>query len=292
MLLTLENQHIRLAIDPCGAQLRSLVNKASGQEYLWQPTEGVWTDSAPWLFPVIGQLRGGAFRYRGKEYMMPMHGFAGRADFTAERVTAEKAVLILEATEDTLAVYPWRFRLETTVRLDGRRVLVQAAVTDLDEDTMYFSIGAHPGVHCAPGDHLVLNNPQELPVYRLNEATHLLRTAPAETLAPHAVLTLEEALFDEDAMLLRGGQVTELLLHRQNGADLRFTCDATPWLGLWSRRRKGLNYVCIEPWFGVDDPEDASGDITRKLDIEHLQPGGQFMMSYTMELLNLEGNEG
>ncbi len=292
MLLTLENQHIRLAIDPCGAQLRSLVNKASGQEYLWQPQEGVWTDSAPWLFPLIGQLRGGTFRHQGREYAMPMHGFAGHADFKAERITAEEAVLTLEATDDTLKVFPWRFRLETTVRLDGKRVIVQAAITNLDEDTMFFSIGAHPGVRCAPGDHLVLNNAQELPVYRLNEDTHLLRTTPAETLAPHADLTLDEALFDEDAMLLRGGKVTEVLLRRQNGRSLIFTCDATPWLGLWSRKRKGLNYVCIEPWFGVDDPEDASGDITAKTDIERLLPGGQFMMSYTMELLDLEGNEG
>ena len=36
---------------------------------------------------------------------------------------------------------------------------------------------------------------------------------------------------------------------------------------------KGMPYVCVEPWLGVDDPVDADGDIRRKQAIERLQPG-------------------
>ncbi len=292
MPIILENEHLRLAIDPCGAQLRSLTDKASGQEILWQPTEGIWMDSAPWLFPLIGQLRGGSFRWQGRQYPMPMHGFAGKAAFALEKCSADEAVLSLEESEATLAVYPWKFRLETTVGLSGKRVFVRAKVVNKDAADMYFSIGAHPGLRCAIGDQLLMNNPSELPVYRLNEANHLLRNVPAETLPAHTSLTLEETLFDADAMLLGGGRVTELLLHRKSGRDVRFTCDETPWLGLWSRKRAGLPYVCIEPWFGVDDPEDASGDVTQKLDIQMLPPQMEFVMNYAMDILDREENEG
>jgi hypothetical protein len=34
--------------------------------------------------------------------------------------------------------------------------------------------------------------------------------------------------------------------------------------------------VCVEPWFGLDDFEDASGVLVEKEGIVHLDPGAVF----------------
>ena len=46
-------------------------------------------------------------------------------------------------------------------------------------------------------------------------------------------------------------------------------------LGFWSMSGKGLPYVCIEPWWGLDDPWNASGKIEEKPLIEALASGGR-----------------
>ena len=51
-----------------------------------------------------------------------------------------------------------------------------------------------------------------------------------------------------------------------------------PWLGLWSRTGGGLRYICIEPWFGVDDEAIADRQLIHKTGIQRLAQGEEFAM--------------
>ena len=273
--IILANEALRLEISPRGAEMQSLVLLANGREQLWHGDPAIWGDRAPWLFPLIGQLRGGQYRYQGMPYTMPMHGFASKAVFSVKEQTPASVLFRLEASEETLAMFPWRFALEIGYRLDGGSVKVECTVRSMDEQEMYFSFGAHPGFLCAAGDELCFENATSLVCQRLCLETHLLRP---ESVTIEPVIELQEALFDDDAMLLRQPNSESAVLKRKDGSGVRFAFGQVPWVGVWSRKRKGLPYVCVEPWFGVDDPVDAQGDIESKLDIVHLEPHQTFAM--------------
>ena len=99
-------------------------------------------------------------------------------------------------------------------------------------------------------------------------------------------IVLAEELFDDDAMILQEPDMTELALCRRDGTGVRVAFGRVPWLGFWSRKRGGLRYVCVEPWFGADDPLDASGILEEKQDIRRLAPGGVFDWTVSIEPLD------
>lgn len=275
-LIGIENEWIRAVVSTDGAEMQSIVQKSTGKELLWQGNPDIWRKRAPWLFPVIGQLKGGSFRHNGVEYAHPMHGFASASEFAVAMQAENSVTLALTASDETKQVYPWNFELRITYRAEGEALKIGCEVRCLDDEVMYFSFGAHPGFLCAPGDVLKFDGAEKLSCQRLSADTHLLlpevQTVPAE-------FALREELFDNDAMLLRAPQGEGVTLRHADGSGVKFTYGNVPWVGVWTKARRGLNYVCVEPWYGVDDPVDATGDIAEKPDIVRLPAGETFAMN-------------
>ena len=53
-MYTIENNILKVIINPAGAELNSLFNKSSGLEYLWSGDAKFWGKKSPILFPVVG----------------------------------------------------------------------------------------------------------------------------------------------------------------------------------------------------------------------------------------------
>ena len=70
----------------------------------------LWDETAPILFPIVGWTEGGA-RVGGRAYPLGLHGFARAMIFAAEALTPTRARFILESSEESLALYPFPFRL-------------------------------------------------------------------------------------------------------------------------------------------------------------------------------------
>ena len=66
----LENQQIKAVIREKSAELISLQKKDTGEEYLWNADPAYWGWTSPVLFPVVGSLRDGKYRYHEKTYEM------------------------------------------------------------------------------------------------------------------------------------------------------------------------------------------------------------------------------
>ena len=74
MLYSIENQYFNCLIESIGAEVRSLKNKDTQEEYIWQVNNTVWGSSSPVLFPAIGNIKSNKIIYEGEEYAMPKHG--------------------------------------------------------------------------------------------------------------------------------------------------------------------------------------------------------------------------
>ena len=55
-----------------------------------------------------------------------------------------------------------------------------------------------------------------------------------------------------------------------------------PFVGIWSQYPKTANYVCIEPWWGIADRDDADGKLEHKYGMNHLEPNKEFQAGFSM----------
>ena len=148
----LENEQIKAEIESFGAELKSLVDRKTGQEYMWEADPAFWGKTSPILFPFIGKLEGAGFLHEGKRYGIEKHGFARDMEFTAAAREADQITFFMESNEETLQKFPFDFRLEITYVLKGKGLLENWRIVNKGADTMCFSIGGHPAFACPPVD--------------------------------------------------------------------------------------------------------------------------------------------
>ena len=82
MVYELSNEMLTAQFSDMGAELMSLKNNKTGQEYMWHGDKKYWGRRSPILFPMVGRLREWKYTYNGKEYQMPPHGFARDKEFS------------------------------------------------------------------------------------------------------------------------------------------------------------------------------------------------------------------
>ena len=72
---TIENEFLTVTVESKGAELVSMVDKATGAEMMWDGQKDVWPRRAPILFPYCGKLNGGRYTLDGATYQGGQHGF-------------------------------------------------------------------------------------------------------------------------------------------------------------------------------------------------------------------------
>jgi len=278
MRYTIENENFVAEMDALGAELRVLRAKADGHDYLWSGDGAVWSGVAPILFPFVGGIKNEEYSYGGQTYHMQKHGFARKSVFAVTAQTIDSLVLTLSDTPETISVFPFPFRLDVCFRLRDTGLTVSHTVTNTGGTDMYFAIGAHPGFACDLGDVLRFEKKENASAYRVNGSV-IGRTVPF--LANENTWRVEADSFLEDAYVLESLASKSIALERQNRRGLRFGFNA-PFLGIWAR--PGAPYVCLEPWFGVDDEAAHDGELTRKKGIQHLPPSESLALEYTIDV--------
>ena len=148
MDIIIENENLRAAVSTHGAELVSVVNKATGEEMLWTADPAVWDRHAPLLFPYCGKLKDGRFSHRGTVYEGGQHGFARDMEHTVEAKAPASVTLALEANALTMARFPFAFKLATRYTLRGDVVVCEVRVYNDGDEEMPFGLGFHPGFVC------------------------------------------------------------------------------------------------------------------------------------------------
>lgn len=296
-MFKLENNKIAIEIKLHGAELCSLRGKASGTEYLWNADPKYWGRTSPVLFPFVGGVKDGRFRYEGQEYPMNQHGFARDMDFTLLSEEDREVWFALDSTDATYSKYPFYFRLEIGYQLLDSGVKVMWRVKNTGAKELYFSIGAHPAFFCP------INKQEQQKNYFIKfekskgsavsgfENTVFGQNGLVTSLKKgyhlnEGCLPVSEHLFDGDALVLENHQVQRIsLLDPQKKEYLAVEFDA-PLAGVWSPPKKTAPFICIEPWYGRCDSEEFDGELKDRKWGNTLEPEGVFAADYkimTME---------
>lgn len=280
MYYKIENEFLTCEIDDMGAQLHSLKLKENGKEYIWQGNPDIWYGQAPVLFPIIGQVIDDKFRYNGVEYTMPKHGLARKLLFSVKECAGAKAVFSLESDENTLKSYPFEFELLVAFELCGKSLVNTMTVINKTKGEMYFSIGAHPGFNCNIGDVIEFELPETLETERI-DSDNLIIPEKFPVIENSREIEITKDIFSKDALILSGIKSKNLRIKGEN--EIEFTFGDCPFLGIWAK--PGAPYVCLEPWYGVNDGREVKNDISEKRGIQHLNEGESFAFSWTAEII-------
>lgn len=243
--------------DPKGGELISYTGP-DGVSYLWDGDPRYWTGRSPNLFPIIGDLPGG-YLADGGRYFMHKHGFARDSLFQLEERQPSELTFRLRESPSTLSVYPYRFTLLLTHRLEPEGFSTRYTVINTGEKPLPFCLGGHVGFRCPLtaeeqfSDYLLrFDGPVTVRALRSETAQPLDRGDAFPLLSGTDTLHLSHSLFDRGALILEGLPRRRVsLISEKSGHGVRLEFEDFPVLALWTIAGKNAPYLCLEPWHGL-----------------------------------------
>ncbi|EAC2903152.1 aldose 1-epimerase family protein [Listeria monocytogenes] len=285
-MIKLENEVLLVEMKTAGAELTRIFHKDTGLEYLWNADSKFWGRHSPVLFPTVGRLVEDTYLVDGKPYHLGQHGFVRDRDFQVIEQTEKSVRFELDADEDSLAVYPYKFKLSIIYTIEKNTVAVSYEVENTDNKRIYFSIGAHPAFNLPLTDgttfedyYLDFGTEENLETlclegpYRSGEIKKVVDK-------PAQYLPLSYDLFKNDALIFEALKQKEMTIKSDKTPHfVKVSFPEFPFVGVWTAK-PGTPFLCIEPWYGIADGAGESVELRDKAGIEHLEPEAVFASEY------------
>lgn len=276
MEVLISNKNLEVKINSFGAELISLKNLDKNIEYMWQKNPQYWNKCSPVLFPFVGAIKNNQYFYNRDKYLFsPKHGFARDNEFELLNQQKDCAEFIFRANENTKKIYPFNFNFYIKYILKENSLQIEYKVENLEDKKMYFSLGAHPAFNTPLdsntkySDYFIeLENLENDDVYFLEDS--LFNTEKKKSLLTKNILHLTENIFEDDVLILKNTNSKKVYLKNKNGSfTLGFKFEGFKHLAFWSK--PNAPYICLEPWNGLPDYKDCTGNLEEKADIESIE---------------------
>lgn len=285
-IYSLKNEIIDISVNSQGGELVKTVK--GGKDFLWNANPEFWGRTSPVLFPIVGTLAKGQYLVDDEAFSLPQHGFARDNEFSVYSKTNDELWLQLTYTEAIKEVYPFDFDLFLGYKLDGKRLTVNWRVVNKDNKEIPFSIGAHPAFLATPLSdyHLEFYGANELKTLNFDAKTGLIDLdKPLAKVIDSNVLPLNKELFEKFPTLIFEN-ISQIVLKSKNSShQIAVNFPDFPYVGVWSPINsddKIAPFICIEPWYGIADTSEKSGQLKDKVGIQILPIGETFEASYTI----------
>ncbi|WP_452219039.1 aldose 1-epimerase family protein [Lacinutrix undariae] len=290
MLHTIENDNLICTIDSNGAEIRSLKDKATGKEYIWQINTSIWGSSSPVLFPAIGKIKADKIVYNNTDYAMTKHGIIRNNDtLSFQKNNTSECTFTLNSSSETFKKYPYAFTFSVTFTLIEKRLIMNYTIENRDIAPMQFACGGHTAYACPLSENTKLSDyviefPTQFPLKSSTLGdSGLLSQHTRDIETNKGVLALSDTLFNDDALIFPNIECNWVRLRKKDEKKgVVVTFKGYPNLALWSKPK--ADYVCIEPWLGLPDSEDESVQITEKTTYKTIEPDTKFSIAIETEI--------
>ncbi|GAC1708727.1 MAG: aldose 1-epimerase family protein [Flavisolibacter sp.] len=287
-MAVIENDTLKVVIDKRGAEIKSILHKREGIEYMWGGDPAFWSKTSPVLFPVVGALKGNSYKYNDKSYHLPRHGFAREKEFKIQEQKSGSIIFYIESDVQTMEVYPFDFRLFIAYNLVGNALSVTYRVGNRGGGIMLFSLGGHPAFkiplveNTAYEDYRLRFEKIETVQRWLVSQEGLIEKKSEPLLDQSQFLDLKKQLFIKDAIVIKKlKSIWVQLESNKTSHGLKFIFKGFPFLGLWAA--PGADFLCIEPWCGIADSVDTDQQLGHKEGILQLPAGQQFEVTWEVQ---------
>lgn len=275
--MKLHNKYVSATFSEKAAEVTSFVANDSSVEYVWTGDEKYWANRNPILFPVVSTSWGNEYEVDGKKYTLGKHGFARYALFTCTKQTDEEIALMLTDDDDTLAQYPYHFKLIVTYRLEDKKLWLNYEVINTDDRPIPFQIGFHPAFNCP------LNNDESFDEYRFSTEKKENAVSTSGYMLEKEISLKGNEFFNEKSAVFFNG-LTSSYVDLTNGKHtIRVGIKNFNRVGFW-HKSPDTPFVCIEPQHGHGFAKDNNDDVPNDNTI--ILPIGQtYRTSYYWEII-------
>ena len=291
-MIEIENEWLKVGIERKGAEIRTVKNKENNLDYMWSGDDKYWGRVSPILFPIVGRLKDDQYTINGQTYKMSQHGFLRDVEFDILEQSGTYASFVFESAGRFMDVYPFEFKAIIHYTLKEDSVIIKWEIVNQNQEEMYFSIGAHPAFK------LPLLENESVEDYRLYFTSDANKEVIEYELKNSLIsekgqvngissIPLTNDLFANDALVFSNIDKIKLVSPLSNhGLEVRF--ENFPFVGIWSRYMDDQSiapFVCIEPWYGIADVNNTSGEFMEKFGINRLESGCTFGADYSIRFI-------
>ena len=186
----------------------------------------------PLLFPSPGKLYEDRWQQAGKSGELKQHGFARTSKWAVEATDASQLTLRLNATDETLRSYPWKFSAQLKYAVTPGTLNLQLDVVNEDATPLPFAFGLHP--------YFVVHDKARARIP--TRATRAYDNV-AKTIVPFGGFDFTQ--HEVDLHLIDHGSASALL----DLGDVRIAVDCSPEFKRWVVwTLPGKEFICLEPW--------------------------------------------
>ena len=282
-MIKLKNKYLTAKIQEKGAQIASI--KDGDTELMWQKDPEIWNNYGPVLFPICGGLKDNKFTHNGETYELCKHGFAKETEFDVKLLSKSSVTLSMTSNEETKKSYPFDFELEVTFTLLKKQMLVTYSVKNTGKETMYFSIGSHEGYICEGSveDYdIIFPKKETLDSVIIKDGILSDETTPI--IKSTKVLPIYEEYFEHDSVVFTDMVSRKAVLrNRKTGKRIGVSFPGCDYFVIW--HKVGAEYICLEPWTGIPDYADCSGELSEKDGIMALKKGRKYRKTHKISIL-------
>ena len=199
---------------------------------------------------------------------------------------------VLNASDETIAKYPFIFSLEIGYKLEKNNIKVMWKVKNNDTKEMYFSIGAHPAFYCPINDgeeqsqcYIKTDCKNEFTYFKIAEGGVKDTSATYKiTVDNKGIFNITKNMFDDDALIVEDNQIHSLSLLDSNKNEYVKVEFDMPLCGIWSPAKKNAPFICLEPWCGRCDSKDFDGELQDREYGNKLKPSEEFESGYSITI--------
>lgn len=271
MIYIIKNKHITLSVNSDGGSMTSILY--NGEERLWQGNK-FWQSQDIVIFPIVGHTE--EYCVEGKKYHPKSHGVARYSEFALADIGVDKLTLELTSNAVTKQYYPFDFSLRINYKLKGETIIITYTVKS-EGGEIPFYLGGHAGMVAPEGRAEIEFENEENPVH------YPVDSGMAERLSRLKKFTIDKAFLKQHKTYqlasLSGGNVCATT---KDGFRYVYKSDC-PVYAFWSNPDGG-DYVCVEPWWGINDFDGCTQELSQKPFINTAgEKGKSFSYSLTIE---------
>ncbi|MBL8026057.1 MAG: hypothetical protein JNL74_06590 [Fibrobacteres bacterium] len=255
----------------------------NGSETL--PFEGAWKNHSTILFPIVGGLKNDASSTTDGEKisLKGNHGFARYSLFelaSTSVIDSAKATYRIGASTDTKKLYPYDFELNLTYELKGESLSLTFHIVNHDRKTMPCQFGWHPGFSTEMGlggkrEDWTLSVPEGVyKQYLVLDTGDSFLTGETKQHNFNGPIPLNDHALYCTLMydVVNAANRRVRMFNSKLGRGVEVLYHDFPQIGFWAN--KGQEYLCIEPWQGLDDHEEQE-PFDKKVGMLLIPPGGK-----------------
>ena len=281
----IRNDFLEATISSHGGELIRLID-SDGINRMHIPTNDTWNRVSPILFPQISRMPNSEYKVKGQVYKMSTHGFIRDYELELINQTDIEITFMYHYSAKSLQMYPYAFIFYVTYKLIDNVLEVNFKIENPSNEVLRYMLGGHPGFKIPLYDNELFSDYYvTFEKKEISKRMILVDNFLANKYEDYVLdtINLNHKLFTADALIFRNINSNYVdIISKNHNKKIRFHFDGFEILALWSKPEEHVNFVCLEPWNGIQKNFVKDHE---NMGVLEVKPKSESCFSYKIEVI-------